>query len=146
MEALERHRGHFYNWYDTQSLQPLPPLYISSVDSGNLAGHLLTLRQGLLAIPDDRILGRVCLGNQRRSPSRGRIGKPRRTTPYSCKDAEVRIEFPPTTHVVAAALDRLATSPPEAESRGVDALDAASRARARWWKSKPALRQSGPPR
>ena len=30
MEALERHRGHFYNWYDTQSLQPLPPLYISS--------------------------------------------------------------------------------------------------------------------
>ena len=57
MQTLERHRGHFYNWYDTQSLQPLPPLYISSVDSGNLAGHLLTLRQGLLAIPDDRIMG-----------------------------------------------------------------------------------------
>ena len=57
MEALERHRGHFYNWYDTQSLKPLPPLYISSVDSGNLAGHLLTLRQGLLALPDDNILG-----------------------------------------------------------------------------------------
>ena len=37
MEALERHRGHFYNWYDTQSLKPLPPLYISTVDSGNLA-------------------------------------------------------------------------------------------------------------
>ncbi len=57
MQALERHRGHFYNWYDTQSLKPLPPLYISSVDSGNLAGHLLTLRQGLLALPDDDILG-----------------------------------------------------------------------------------------
>jgi hypothetical protein len=57
MEALERHRGHFYNWYDTQSLQPLQPAYISTVDSGNLAGHLLTLRQGLLALPDDRILG-----------------------------------------------------------------------------------------
>ncbi len=57
MEALERHRGHFYNWYDTQSLKPLPPLYISSVDSGNLAGHLLTLRQSLLALPDDNILG-----------------------------------------------------------------------------------------
>ncbi len=57
METLERHRGHFYNWYDTQSLKPLPPLYISSVDSGNLAGHLLTLRQGLLALPDDNILG-----------------------------------------------------------------------------------------
>src|SRR5512139_3344499 len=56
MEALERHRGHFYNWYDTQSLKPLPPLYISTVDSGNLAGHLLTLRPGLLALPDRRIL------------------------------------------------------------------------------------------
>ena len=54
---LERHQGHFYNWYDTQSLQPLPPLYISSVDSGNLAGHLLTLRPGLLALPDHKILG-----------------------------------------------------------------------------------------
>ena len=47
MQRLERHRGHFYNWYDTRSLQPLAPLYISSVDSGNLAGHLLTLGSGL---------------------------------------------------------------------------------------------------
>ena len=57
MAALERYQGHFYNWYDTQSLQPLPPHYISSVDSGNLAGHLLTLRPGLLALPDQEILG-----------------------------------------------------------------------------------------
>ncbi|WP_373497901.1 GH36-type glycosyl hydrolase domain-containing protein [Desulfococcus sp.] len=57
MEALDRHRGHFYNWYDTQSLKPLSPLYISSVDSGNLGGHLLTLRQALLALPDDRVPG-----------------------------------------------------------------------------------------
>jgi len=57
MRALDRHRGHFYNWYDTQSLKPLPPLYVSTVDSGNLAGHLLTLRPGLLALPEDPILG-----------------------------------------------------------------------------------------
>ena len=57
MEALERHRGHFYNWYDTLSLKPLLPMYISTVDSGNLAGHLLTLRQGLLALPDNKIVG-----------------------------------------------------------------------------------------
>ncbi|MBN2437940.1 MAG: cyclic beta 1-2 glucan synthetase [Deltaproteobacteria bacterium] len=57
METLERYQGHFYNWYDTRSLKPLPPLYISSVDSGNLAGHLLTLRPGLLALPDQKILG-----------------------------------------------------------------------------------------
>ncbi|MBU1237219.1 MAG: cyclic beta 1-2 glucan synthetase [Gammaproteobacteria bacterium] len=56
MAGLERHRGHFYNWYDTQTLQPLLPLYVSTVDSGNLVGHLLTLHAGLLALPDDRIL------------------------------------------------------------------------------------------
>ena len=56
MAGLERHRGHFYNWYDTQSLQPLRPVYISSVDSGNLAGHLLTLRPGLIALLDRPIL------------------------------------------------------------------------------------------
>ena len=61
MESLERHQGHFYNWYDTQSLQPLSPRYISSVDSGNLAGHLLTLRAGLLALPDHRFWSRGSL-------------------------------------------------------------------------------------
>ncbi|HJX51967.1 MAG TPA: glucoamylase family protein, partial [Polyangia bacterium] len=57
MQSLERHRGHFYNWYDTQSLTPLRPHYVSSVDSGNLAGHLLTLRQGLLGLLDEEIVG-----------------------------------------------------------------------------------------
>ncbi|MEO8383939.1 MAG: glucoamylase family protein [Betaproteobacteria bacterium] len=56
MASLTRHRGHFYNWYDTQSMQPLLPLYISSVDSGNLVGHLLTLRAGLLALPENKLL------------------------------------------------------------------------------------------
>jgi hypothetical protein len=56
METLERYRGHFYNWYDTQTCKPLAPVFISTVDSGNLAGHLLTLAPGLSALPDDRIL------------------------------------------------------------------------------------------
>ena len=47
MEKLERFQGHFYNWYDTRTLAPLYPLYVSTVDSGNLAGHLLSLRPGL---------------------------------------------------------------------------------------------------
>lgn len=47
METLERYRGHFFNWYDTRTLQPLHPRYVSSVDSGNLAGSLLTLKAGL---------------------------------------------------------------------------------------------------
>jgi cyclic beta-1,2-glucan synthetase len=57
MESLERHRGHFYNWYDTRTLEPLPPKYISSVDSGNLAGHLLTLQPGLSALAEHKIPG-----------------------------------------------------------------------------------------
>ncbi|MGN8200087.1 GH36-type glycosyl hydrolase domain-containing protein [Salinisphaera sp. RV14] len=56
MNQLERYQGHFYNWYDTQSLQPLPPRYVSSVDSGNLAGHLLTLRAALEALPDEPVV------------------------------------------------------------------------------------------
>ncbi|TWT05934.1 GH36-type glycosyl hydrolase domain-containing protein [Reyranella sp. CPCC 100927] len=43
MSGLARFRGHFYNWYDTRDLRPLDPPYISSVDSGNLAGHLIAL-------------------------------------------------------------------------------------------------------
>jgi cyclic beta-1,2-glucan synthetase len=43
MGGLQRFRGHFYNWYDTRDLRPLDPRYVSSVDSGNLAGHLIAL-------------------------------------------------------------------------------------------------------
>ena len=50
MDRLERFRGHFYNWYDTRELKPLPPRYVSSVDSGNLVAGLLLLRNGLLEL------------------------------------------------------------------------------------------------
>jgi len=56
MEKMERFKGHFYNWYDTETLLPLHPKYISTVDSGNLAGHLLVLKQGLLTLPRQKIL------------------------------------------------------------------------------------------
>jgi cyclic beta-1,2-glucan synthetase len=47
MEGLERFEGHLLNWYDTQSLAALPPRYVSTVDSGNLAAALMTLSEGL---------------------------------------------------------------------------------------------------
>jgi cyclic beta-1,2-glucan synthetase len=47
IEGLERHEGHLYNWYDTVSLAPLEPRYVSTVDSGNLAGALVALAEGL---------------------------------------------------------------------------------------------------
>ncbi len=62
-EKLERHRGHFLNWYDTRTLAPLQPGYISTVDSGNFLGCLLTLRQGLLEKAQEPLLGPwVCEG------------------------------------------------------------------------------------
>ena len=55
MEKLERYQGHFYNWYDTTTLRILNPKFISTVDSGNLAGHLLTLRQGLFSLSREKV-------------------------------------------------------------------------------------------
>ena len=51
---MQRYRGHFYNWYDTRTLVPLAPTYISTVDSGNFAGYLLTLKGGLDRLVDYR--------------------------------------------------------------------------------------------
>jgi cyclic beta-1,2-glucan synthetase len=46
-DRMEKHEGHFYNWYSTQTLRTLPPPYVSTVDSGNLLGCLVTLKQGM---------------------------------------------------------------------------------------------------
>ncbi len=48
MAKLPRSHGHLFNWYDTRTLQPLSPRFVSSVDSGNLVASLWTLRQGCL--------------------------------------------------------------------------------------------------
>jgi cyclic beta-1,2-glucan synthetase len=50
LDTLPRHRGHFLNWYDTTSLAPLLPMYVSTVDSGNLSGHLLAVAQAGLEL------------------------------------------------------------------------------------------------
>ncbi|WP_242359884.1 GH36-type glycosyl hydrolase domain-containing protein [Anaeromyxobacter sp. SG17] len=50
MEGLERLEGHLFNWYDTKTLAPLPPRYVSTVDSGNLAGALIAVSEGLRAL------------------------------------------------------------------------------------------------
>ena len=52
LKKLQRFRGHFFNWYDTRNLEPLNPQYISTVDSGNLAGHLICVKQGCLDVGD----------------------------------------------------------------------------------------------
>ena len=55
LEALERHRGHFFNWYDTRTLAPLAPRYVSTVDSGNLAACLIAAVAGCSAMPEARV-------------------------------------------------------------------------------------------
>ena len=50
LERMRRFRGHFYNWYDLGTLDVLEPAYVSTVDSGNLAGHLIALRQACLEL------------------------------------------------------------------------------------------------
>ncbi len=65
MERMPRYRGHFYNWYATQELRPLDPKYVSSVDSGNLAGHLIALANAC------RAWGRLLPGTDRRAACAG---------------------------------------------------------------------------
>ncbi|PYS94298.1 MAG: hypothetical protein DMF64_01530 [Acidobacteria bacterium] len=52
LNQLPRFHGHFFNWYDTRTLAPLQPQYISTVDSGNLAGHLLAVKQACIELAD----------------------------------------------------------------------------------------------
>ncbi len=140
MQALERHRGHFYNWYDTLSLQPLRPLYVSSVDSGNLAGHLLTLRPGLLALPEDRILGaRVFDGlcDTARILSDTAASFPasvRSLVDQLCRDFESAYDSKPATLTAARAwLARLAESAGEVAASLGTGPPIASQGDAQWW-------------
>ncbi|BCO28011.1 cyclic beta-(1,2)-glucan synthase NdvB [Rhodoferax lithotrophicus] len=67
--TLQRHRGHFMNWYDTQNGQPLLPMYVSTVDSGNLSGHLLAVAQAcreLAQAPFDTQAGLQALNDLKR--------------------------------------------------------------------------------
>lgn len=61
LERLERYEGHILNWYDTSTLEPLLPRYVSSVDSGNLIASLWTFAQGCEEILDASAIGPACL-------------------------------------------------------------------------------------
>ena len=56
VSQLPRYRGHLFNWYETRSLVPLPPTFVSSVDSGNLVASLWTLQQGCLELLNRTLL------------------------------------------------------------------------------------------
>nr|WP_171165869.1 glycoside hydrolase family 94 protein [Usitatibacter palustris] len=112
MVAMERFEGHFYNWYDTRSLKPLRPLYVSAVDSGNLGGHLMTLKPGLLALADDRVIDRRWfegLGDTARTLAEAERGAATVPLGRLQRALESAYDAPPTTLVAARErLDALA--------------------------------------
>ena len=59
LERMPRHMGHFYNWYDTATLLPLLPAYISTVDSGNMYAGLLTARQAMAEYGEEELAARL---------------------------------------------------------------------------------------
>jgi cyclic beta-1,2-glucan synthetase len=61
LDRLEKYRGHFLNWYETTTLAPLPPAYVSTVDSGNFLGCLLALRNGLREKAEETIPSRAAI-------------------------------------------------------------------------------------
>ncbi|MBC7781378.1 MAG: carbohydrate-binding protein [Proteobacteria bacterium] len=80
LATLQRYRGHFMNWYDTQTRAPLLPMYVSTVDSGNLSGHLLAVAQScreLARMPRGHVDARRALDASRRRLAPLLAGKPR---------------------------------------------------------------------
>lgn len=112
MSRMERFRGHFYNWYDTRDLRPLDPKYISSVDSGNLAGHLITLRSAcreMLAAPvfhRESFAGIADAAKLTRSALDALGGDPR-ISEAACRELSLEIE------IFCASLKAPAASPAE---------------------------------
>jgi cyclic beta-1,2-glucan synthetase len=138
LDKMERYRGHFFNWYDTRSLKPLLPMYVSMVDSGNLAGHLLVLRQGLLELTHRSLLPTRLfdgLGDTVRvllDSSRGLIAD---EVSRKINRIETALSIPPTT--LRASFDLLS----KLSAAATDILaDIGSADEVRWWAT--ALAQS----
>ncbi|MFN3651926.1 MAG: GH36-type glycosyl hydrolase domain-containing protein [Armatimonadota bacterium] len=65
LDGMEKFCGHFFNWYDTETAKPILPFYISTVDSGNLAGHLIALKQACWELQSEPVFGEQTLAGLR---------------------------------------------------------------------------------
>jgi cyclic beta-1,2-glucan synthetase len=97
MSQLELLLGHFYNWYDTLSLLPLEPRYVSSVDSGNLAGHLLALANGCRDLIEQPSFGERSLAGMQDTlellrETLGKLAETRRTNTVTRKQLSNAID------------------------------------------------------
>ncbi|MCE9590213.1 MAG: cyclic beta 1-2 glucan synthetase [Planctomycetes bacterium] len=143
MLELERYRGHFLNWYDTQTCKALPGRYVSMVDSGNLAGFLNTLTRGLDELQGTPILPPRWLGGLTDTAHvlheevlRAKDQKPSTEAAKQLAAAEEALDqfltaaavLPPTRYARQALLDRLI-----AVTAGLRASVTAADAEVRWW-------------
>ena len=116
LNQMELFRGHFYNWYDTCDLHPLEPKYVSCVDSGNLAGHLLALGNSCRELMEKSSVGPQLLAGLQDT---GRL----------LRETLVKIADTPRTHIVTRkqlsnAVDAMMVS---LHSLPVDSVDCAIR-------------------
>ncbi len=109
IEGLERFQGHLYNWYDTANGAPLHPRYISMVDSGNLAAHLLVLKHGCLAQAEAPILGPGDLAGLRDTAALLREELAHQAARLGATDEALQ-----AVHTALAALDAGLGTPPSA--------------------------------
>src|SRR5215470_10052505 len=131
IRKMPRHRGHLYNWYDTRTLQPLPPLFLSTVDNGNLVASLWTLQQGCLRLLDEPILRQQTaegfLDYLQELAERGAFSRKLMSRIQSKARGEnwaaSLVRFPP------AALARIATDPKHASDKDVRWLTVQGQAR-----------------
>ncbi len=98
IDRLERYRGHLYNWYDTRDLRRLEPEYISSVDSGNLAGHLLALSNACRQmidqpLPIEAAIGGIGDGITLCRSAAGAIGDHRRSQTLTRRHLDEALEL-----------------------------------------------------
>jgi cyclic beta-1,2-glucan synthetase len=144
MEKLQRYRGHLFNWYDTRTLEPLRPLYVSTVDSGNLAGHLLTLALGLNQMAEQKLFHPtvfsgliatldVCVDAARGGPSAQAGGAVARATPEVlaklARCQELLRNVPPTLSSMRMALERLSAGAAEITAE----VGSSPAGELRWW-------------
>lgn len=59
LEKMDKWNGHIYNWYDTVTLEPLRPIFVSTVDSGNLVAYLIVLKEGIKEYYSEPLLDHI---------------------------------------------------------------------------------------
>ncbi len=101
LQKMQKHRGHFYNWYDTTDLQVLHPAYVSSVDSGNLAGHLIAVARACMDWQTSN-----ATADQRREGLGDTLALAQEALAANDGDAKAR-------HALADAFAQMKSAPPE---------------------------------